>query len=593
MERNDISIQKIIKNNLQMIGTVYHTDAGYLFFTLFIRVLSGIRASFLYVYLLGFVLQAIENQDASESILLLLLLSTVLFAVAFALEAYYEQIFKPVHKERIVSSLQCRLFRQLQTADMANYDSAEKYTTVALASEEIADRPLAVADNLFRGLEVMAAACTILPGALSASPLVFAICLISFAAGIFLTNIRSKRIVQYDDSMKTKDKKISMLRRLLYLPEHARDNRLSHVHDAFLAEYEATVKDKEEIAANSGKRIARLSFLQKMFCEAFCIDFLIPFLLSGIVLVSGRLSISDFVIAVNASDQMRRRLEELTDVAAEFLKNGRFAERIHRINELQREIETTAGIVPVAPMETLSMRKVTFRYPDGTSGLSEVDLTIRKGSKVAIVGSNGSGKSTLIKLLLRFYDASSGEILLNGTDIRNLDIAAYRAQFGAAFQDFNLYATSIRNNVCMGEDRDEREEEDRLIRALEKAGLAEAVKDLDARLTRELDEDGVLFSGGQLQRLALARVFYRESDIVILDEPTAAMDVFFEKQFYRTVFETLKDKTVIFVSHRLSSVTACDKILYMEHGQIVEEGTHEHLMGLRGGYYRLFRAQFE
>ena len=124
--------------------------------TLFIRVLSGIRTSFLNVYLLNFVLQATENRDASESILLLLLLSAVLFAIAFALEAYYEQIFRLVHKERIVSSLQYRLFRQLQTADMANYDSAEKYTTVALASEEIADRPLAVADNFFRGLLVHA-----------------------------------------------------------------------------------------------------------------------------------------------------------------------------------------------------------------------------------------------------------------------------------------------------------------------------------------------------------------------------------------------------------------------------------------------------
>ena len=240
-------------------------------------------------------------------------------------------------------------------------------------------------------------------------------------------------------------------------------------------------------------------------------------------------------------------------------------------------------------MQTLSANKVTFFYPDGTLGLSEIDFSIQKGNKVAIVGSNGSGKSTLIKLLMRFYDAASGEILQNGIDIRDFDISAYRSQFATAFQNFNIYSTSIRNNVCMGDEVDE----DRLAYALNRAGLSDCINDLDVQLTKELDESGILFSGGLLQRLALARVFYKDSDIVIMDEPTAAMDVFFERKFYDIVFENLKEKTVIFVSHRLSSVTACDKIIYMDHGKILEEGTHEYLMNLKGGYYRLFNAQFE
>ena len=286
-------------------------------------------------------------------------------------------------------------------------------------------------------------------------------------------------------------------------------------------------------------------------------------------LLWGKLPISAFVVAVNAGDQIQRK------------------------------------------------HQVFFAYPDGTPGLQGIDLAIRKGSKVAIVGRNGSGKSTLIKLLLRFYDASSGSIRQNGRDIREFAVSSYRAQFGAVFQDFNIYAASVRDNVCMGEEA----EEGRLVRALGRAGWYGGVKEfgggccrdggkeygegcgraygeggvpeLELQLTRELDEEGVLFSGGQLQRLALARAFYKDSDIVIMDEPTAAMDVFFEREFYRTVFRQLKDKTVIFVSHRLSSVTACDTIVYMERGRILEQGTHDYLMGLQGGYYRLFRAQFE
>lgn len=438
------------------------------------------------------------------------------------------------------------------------------YITVASANDEIATRPLDAMDNLFRGVECLISIGTIIIGIIPANGFVFGICIVSFVVGIFITNVQSKKVVQYDEDMRIKDKKISLLRCLLYLPEYAKDNRLSRVHDIFLKDYNVTVKEKERIAARSGKQIANLSSLQKMFCNAFCIDFLIPFYLSVVVLLFGKLSISEFVIAINAGAQIQQKLESLTDIISDFLKNGRFAERIQNIDKIQCNIEAAVG-GPVDSMQTLSVKGATFFYPDGTLGLSDVNLTIHKGSKIAIVGSNGSGKSTLIKLLLRFYDAASGEILQNGIDIRTYDIYSYRSQFSVAFQDFNIYATSIRNNVCMGDDMDE----DRLLDALNKAGLSDSIKDLNAQLTREFDENGILFSGGLLQRLALARVFYKDSDIVIMDEPTAAMDVFFEKQFYDTIFKNLKEKTVIFISHRLSSITACDKIIFIDRKSVV------------------------
>lgn len=589
MKESSMNLTKIIKNNFHMISTVCHTDAGYFVFSLLVRAISGIRTSFLYVYLLGVVLYFIENELGLDSVLLFLLFSMVFFVSAFALQAYYDHIFKPVHRERVVCRLQQGFFDKLKSADAANYDSAEMYTTVTLANEEIAKRPLEATDNLFCGVECLIAACTIIIGTIPANWFVFGICMVSFVAGAGLTNIRSKKVVQYDEDMKIKDKKLSLLRRLLYLPEYAKDNRLSHIHEVFLADYDAAVKEKEEIAAGSGKQIAYLSFLQQMFCNAFCIDFLIPLCLSVVVLLFGKLSISEFVIAINAGAQIQRKLEALTGILSDFLKNGRFAERIRNIDKIHYKIEAAAGGRPVDSMQTLSVKKATFFYPDGTLGLSDIDFTIQKGSKAAIVGSNGSGKSTLIKLLLRFYDVTTGEILQNGIDIRNLDLSSYRSQFSVAFQDFNIYAASVRNNVCMGDEIDE----GRLIYALDKAGLSDSIKDLDAQLTREFDENGILFSGGLLQRLALARVFYQDRDIVIMDEPTAAMDVFFERQFYDTVFENLKEKTVIFISHRLSSVTACDKIIFMDHGKILEEGTHEDLMNLQGGYYKLFQAQFE
>ena len=569
MKKDGLSIGAIIKNNFYMAAAVFRADAAYLGLALLVRALSAIAESFLYVYLLGTVIYFVENGKGAGTILLFLLSGMAFLGAVFALQSYYKHVFEPVHRERIVSGLQQALFDKLQAADMANYDSEELYTAVALTNGEIAVRPLEATDNLFRGFEGLVAAGAIMAGTVPTNGFVPGICIISFAAGIFLTNVQSEKEVGYDEEMKKKDKKLSMLRRLLYLPEYGKDNRLSHVHKVFLRDYRATVEEKEGIGLDSGRKIGNLAFLRRMFCSAFCIDFLIPLYLSMAALLWGKLPISAFVVAVNAGDQIQRK------------------------------------------------HQVFFAYPDGTPGLQGIDLAIRKWSKVAIVGRNGSGKSTLIKLLLRFYDASSGSIRQNGRDIREFAVSSYRAQFGAVFQDFNIYAASVRDNVCMGEEA----EEGRLVRALGRAGWYGGVKEfgggccrdggkeygegcgraygeggvpeLELQLTRELDEEGVLFSGGQLQRLALARAFYKDSDIVIMDEPTAAMDVFFEREFYRTVFRQLKDKTVIFVSHRLSSVTACDTIVYMERGRILEQGTHDYLMGLQGGYYRLFRAQFE
>lgn len=569
MKKDGLSIGAIIKNNFYIAAAVFRADAAYLGLALLVRALSAIAESFLYVYLLGTVIYFVENGKGAGTILLFLLSGMAFLGAVFALQSYYNHVFESAHRERIVSGLQQALFDKLQAADMANYDSEELYTAVALANGEIAVRPLEATDNLFRGFEGLVAAGAIMAGTVPTNGFVLGICIISFAAGIFLTNVQSEKEVGYDEEMKKKDKKLSMLRRLLYLPEYGKDNRLSHVHKVFLRDYRATVEEKEGIGLDSGRKIGNLAFLRRLFCSAFCIDFLIPLYLSMAALLWGKLPISAFVVAVNAGDQIQRK------------------------------------------------HQVFFAYPDGTPGLQGIDLAIRKGSKVAIVGRNGSGKSTLIKLLLRFYDASSGSIRQNGRDIREFAVSSYRAQFGAVFQDFNIYAASVRDNVCMGEEA----EEGRLVRALGRAGWYGGVKEfgggccrdggkeygegcgraygeggvpeLELQLTRELDEEGVLFSGGQLQRLALARAFYKDSDIVIMDEPTAAMDVFFEREFYRTVFRQLKDKTVIFVSHRLSSVTACDTIVYMERGRILEQGTHDYLMGLQGGYYRLFRAQFE
>lgn len=241
----------------------------------------------------------------------------------------------------------------------------------------------------------------------------------------------------------------------------------------------------------------------------------------------------------------------------------------------------------------IRLEDVSFRYP-GTEAdtISHMDLTIHHGEKLAIVGLNGAGKTTLIKLVCGFLDPTGGRILLNGKDIRQFNRRDYYDLFAAVFQDFSILEATVAENVAQrveGIDRD-------LVRiCLEQAGLTEKMQALpqgiDTHIGREVFEDGVELSGGQTQRLMLARALYKDAPILLLDEPTAALDPLAEQDIYNKYSEMTGGRTSLFISHRLASTRFCDRILLLQDGQIAESGTHEELLARGGGYAALFEIQ--
>lgn len=242
---------------------------------------------------------------------------------------------------------------------------------------------------------------------------------------------------------------------------------------------------------------------------------------------------------------------------------------------------------------TLELRDVSFRYPGTDHDLiRHMNLTIRPGEKLAVVGRNGAGKTTLVKLLCGFYDPTGGAVLLNGRDIREFNRQDYYRLFGAVFQDFSVLAVSLAENVSQSQAETNL---DRVQKCLEEAGLAEKVQSLpkgyDTQITRNIDLDGTELSGGELQKLMLARSLYKNAPILMLDEPTAALDALAETEIYEKYQEMTQGRTAVFISHRLASTRFCDRILYLEDGEIKEEGTHESLMAAKGSYANLFEIQ--
>lgn len=249
--------------------------------------------------------------------------------------------------------------------------------------------------------------------------------------------------------------------------------------------------------------------------------------------------------------------------------------------------------VPKADSYELKLENVSFRYPGAEEDtIHGLNLTVHPGEKLAIVGLNGAGKTTLVKLLCGLFDPTEGRVLLNGKDIRDFNRREYYGLFSAVFQEFSILDVTVAENIAQSKENIDYE---KVADCIEKAGLTKTVKELpkglDTHVGREVYLDGVLFSGGQTQRLMLARALYKDGPILMLDEPTAALDPIAENDIYMKYNDMTKGKTSLFISHRLASTRFCDRIIFVADGHITEEGTHESLLALGGAYAKLFEIQ--
>ena len=320
--------------------------------------------------------------------------------------------------------------------------------------------------------------------------------------------------------------------------------------------------------------------------------------------ISGGYQIGTYSLYTGALGQIAGQVGALIGISATIYEGTLF------IDNLTSFMSEKSTVVPVIPEErqaegplkvahgqahTIEFRHVSFIYP-GTERkvLDDVSLTIRPGETLVLVGLNGAGKTTLLKLLTRLYDPTEGVILLDGEDIRAYDVKDLYSMYGIIFQDFGKYAVSVSENIRMGDIHKEACDED-IRRAAREADATDYISHLpagfDTPLMRIFEEEGIELSIGQWQKLAIARAFYSDSDVLILDEPTASLDPMAEQEIFNQFDRLRADKTTIFVSHRLSSATVASKIAVLEYGRLIEEGDHRTLMAKRGRYYELFSTQ--
>ena len=314
----------------------------------------------------------------------------------------------------------------------------------------------------------------------------------------------------------------------------------------------------------------------------------------GLKAISGAVSIGELTLYVGALTSLSRAVVQLFEIYGAFeLRNKYLSNYVDFLNIKNEKYDGTLPIEKRLDNDyELEFRNVSFHYPNSEEEvLHNITAKIHVGKKMAIVGKNGSGKSTFIKLLCRLYDPTEGEILLNGIDIRKYDYDEYRRIFSVVFQDFNLFSFSVAQNVAASVDYDA----DKVMKCLEQAGIGEYVEQLErgieAVLYKEGDDEGVEISGGEAQKIAIARALYKDAPVVILDEPTAALDPVSELEIYERFDEMVDEKTAIYISHRMSSCRFCENILVFDNGNIIQMGSHDSLVAEDGLYKELWEAQ--
>lgn len=312
----------------------------------------------------------------------------------------------------------------------------------------------------------------------------------------------------------------------------------------------------------------------------------------GFLTIIGRITIGTFTQLLTAGATFNDSMNNLIYNVQEIAKRSRYAYEYVKLMDYPQAIEKGDRHTENIP-HTIEFRNVSFTYPNtDVKVLDDVSITIKQGEHLSVVGLNGAGKTTFIKLLCRLYDPTEGEILLDGVNIKEYDYSEYMSLFSPVFQDFKLFSFSIKENIALDDDCSD-EELDKLITQV---GLKEKISTLEngtaTNLFKAFDENGIEPSGGEQQKISIARALYKKAPVVILDEPTAALDPVAEYDIYRQFDTLVGGKTAIYISHRLSSCKFCDRIAVFSEGKIKEYGTHDELSVLNGGVYaEMFAAQ--
>ncbi len=549
-----------------------------------------------WVFFDGVFMKVIVN-DLSEgrefkSILSFILICGAIFCILAIYTGYVDNVVFPLKTNRLYGGIYKKLYAKAKNVELSCYEDPDFYNRYTMAIDGAEQKITAVIRGLIGAIIGAAASISVFYMMYEIDHYAMLFIISPLIGNFVFGNLKNKYDYKRYKEQAPNEKVLNYVSRMMYLPDGAKEIRLSNVFSLMRKQYREATVNNVKVADKYAFKNANMNFWR--------ITFTFTVIFEGVLLyaiyrnrVTGSISLADLTIMASLMVAMTWILIRVFENVMEVLKNGMYLNNLKGFLEYEEKIpEDYDGEMPDTDFMSLEFKNVSFSYKD-TEIIHNLSFKVNKGEIAALVGHNGAGKTTIIKLMLRLYDPVSGEILYNGKDIKIYNLKAYRDIFATTFQDFRLFGMTVKENVLMGRHY---ENEDELVReALKKADVLDRIEELDkgidSVMTKEFDENGCVLSGGESQKVAVARTFIKDAPMKIFDEPSSALDPIAEYELFNSIIGEGQDHTMLFISHRLSSVKNCDKVFMLEKGTLIEEGTHKELMEQNGSYAAMYKKQ--
>ena len=564
----------------------------YLVFNSIVELISAVESFVFNVLLLRMIFVLLENSQPFGTIVLVTFLALAVKLIINLLKSFYSIRVKPLDVQRMSKYIKEITYKKALSLDLIQYENPQFHGKYYKAMSEIETRAFKIVDSTVLLFSNVLSTIIVLTYIISIDPMLLLLAIIPIVTSIaFKVSTKKRHCLEMEN--KEYRRQQDYVNRIVYLRDYSTELRLTNIYNALK---EMFINSSKQIKKNNKKYGIVLGLLRLIS------DFMLTTLtlLFSYLYIGWRffylkdIVVSDFAVLVSAINNMNGKISSSINLFYTIQESSLYIVDFNDYMEEKPAIEKDNRGIVIDDFNEIKFDHVNFKYSiDSDYAIKDVSFSIRKNEKIAIVGKNGSGKSTIIKLLVGLYEPTSGSIKIDSVDSKMINYNQFNELFSPVFQDYRLFATSIKDNISMGY----RISDDKIWHALDVLGMKQVVEQspnrLDTRISKELNQDGLLMSGGQNQKLSLARAFASNSPIIVLDEPTASLDVKSEQMIYHRIHRDMKEKTVIFVSHRITSAAQADKIIVVDKGAVVEIGTHEELMKLKGVYCMLFNTQAE